>query len=172
MTGTGLYIYIPLLAAALLGACGYHFVAGHPLPGGAHAIDVPLFRNASSETGAEALFAGTLRDELALQGLLAQSSADATIEGEITDIHSGPGVVFTLDGGLPLPGTFRVEAAARVRLMRGGQVLAQADVRGVEDYARGVGGDILGSEAGRRAAIRRLATSMMRDALHRLRTDF
>ncbi len=164
---------VTIAVACAVGACGYQFVAGHPLPGGVHAIDVPLFSNASGDIGAEALFAGALRDELSLQGLLAQGPPDAMIRGEITDIHSSAAVVYPIDGGAGFAlGTFRLEATLRVRLVRGKETLAQADVHGSEDYSRGVGGDILGSEAGRRAAMRRLATGMARDALRRLRTNF
>jgi hypothetical protein len=152
-------------------ACGYAFVAGHPLPGGAKAVEVPMFRNSTSETGTEAQFTVALRDELSLQGLLATGTSDARIEGEVFDVRSGPSVAYAVDAGFAL-GSFRLDAAVRVKLVRGAQVLAATEVRGSEDYARGPEGDILMSEGNRRAAVRRLAVAMMRDALHKLRTDF
>jgi hypothetical protein len=168
-----------------LAACGYHFAAGKSLPGNAKAVDVPIFKNLTTETDADAQFSAALRDELALHGLLSQGHPDATAVGEIVQIHSGPGTVYTVpDGGGVALGTFRIDAWVRVKLMRGNTLLAQAEVRGSEDYSRGVGfspsgppgsvmgGDILESEGGRHAAIHRLAMNMMRDALHKLRTDF
>ena len=141
------------------------------MPGGVRAVEVPLFRNATTETGAEALFASAFRDQLALEGLLARGTADAKADGEVISIRAGPSVVYPVDGGFAL-GTLRVEATVRVKLLRGNETLAMTEVSGSEDYARGVGGDILGSEAGRRAAIHRLAGTMMRDAFHRLSTNF
>ncbi len=156
-------------ALGLLVACGYRFAAGRSLPGEVRTVEVPMFRNATAEPGAEASFALALRDVLALEGLLAKESADAQAQGEVLSVSNAPSVVVPIDGGYSLA-TYRVEAAARLRLIKDGHVVGETEVSGAEDYLPGV--DLLQTEAARRAATQRLAVSLMREALRKLRAQF
>jgi hypothetical protein len=66
--------------------------------------------------------------------------------------------------------TYRVSAVLRVRLFKGGTLLAQTDVNGSEDYLPALRPDVLTTEANRQAAIRRLASALASDAVIRLQT--
>lgn len=156
-----------LVALAALCGCGYAFTAtGGALPGGASSLAVPVFENRTSEAQAGALFADALRDALARRTRLTTSSdASARVEGVVSSIGGGPSA---LAAGSSV-GAFRVEAVVELSVVEGARVLYTDRVAGGEDYLPGV--DLLGSEANRRAALTRLARSLMAEALSRMQAS-
>lgn len=180
----GLLIAAAALAAA---ACGYRFTAGGgELPGGARSLYVPVFQNATVEPGLEGVFTDALRDELARWGREGGEAADARVEGRITAVGDGSPIRLSLltDAGLPIASgaSYRVSATVVLRVWRGGEKLAETAVSGSEDYLPerpelrlqrpgiGVGEEagILEVEANRRAALRRLARTLMQQAYQNL----
>ncbi len=151
---------VAAVAATLAGGCGYGFAStGAPLPDGVGAVHVPVLENRSPEPEAGAIFAEALAASLAARGHGGDETAGARIRGVVLDVSSAP--IATGPEGTGA-GVYRVWAKLRLSLERGGRVLCTREVGGGEDYlpAR----DILGLEAGRRAALRRLATSLMAEA--------
>jgi Lipopolysaccharide-assembly len=156
----------PILAALLLAGCGYRFTApGGPLPEGIKAVRAPIFDNATSESGAEALFTEAFRQQLSRAGTLGDSSAEPHVRGVVLYIAGGPMV--STPGRLP---NYRLSATARLTLVSRGRELVATEVAGAEDYPPGA--DVLLTEANRAAALRRLAETMMREGYERLCSGF
>ena len=159
------------VAAALLLAassgCGYRFTAGGaPLPEGLRSVCAPVYRNRTAEPGLEALFSESMRQWLSRSGVSAPAGGcEATLEGEIVSL-AGAQTLLTPAGTLA---SYRVSAVVNLKLVKGGRVVAQAEVGGSEDYlpAR-PSGDVLVTEANRQAALRRLADALARDGYERL----
>jgi hypothetical protein len=140
------------LWAALGAGCGYSLAhkGGQPLR-------VAPFHNGTAEAEAGGLFAAELRAELNGRGRLAGDESQApTIQGEIVGLRSYASALTSVNAA-----AFRVEAQVRLR-MPGYEDLAV----GAEDFYVGV--DVLGTEANRRAALRRLARSLSRELIERL----
>jgi hypothetical protein len=151
------------LALILLScACGYRFAApGGALPEGVRSVQAPVFDNRTAEPAAEVLFTQALREQLARAGVLGADASEATVLGSLEAVSGAP--VFATPGKLP---TYRLNAAVKLRLLKGERVLVETDVNGAEDYLSGA--DLLLTEANRAAALRRLAETMMREGYERL----
>ncbi|HEY8211874.1 MAG TPA: LPS assembly lipoprotein LptE [Myxococcaceae bacterium] len=153
-------------AALLLAAsgCGYRFTAGAaPLPEGIRSVCAPVYKNRTAEPGLEALFSESMREWLSRSGVSA-TRCEATLEGEIASI-AGAQTLLTPAGTLA---SYRVSAVVQLKLVKGGRVVAQAEVGGAEDYLPAPAGDVLVTEANRQAAIRRLSDALARDGYERL----
>lgn len=119
-------------------------------------MKVAAVKNDTALAEAGGVFAGELRAELSGRGrLAAESSAAPELSAELVSLKSNP----TVAGGdgaaaFRLDGQLRVRAGAFDELVSAG-----------EDYLAGV--DVLGTEANRRAALRRLARTLAREAVER-----
>lgn len=146
-------------------ACGYRFSAGGgSLPQGIREVYVPIFANKTAEPGLETLFTQAMREQLVRSGIAGTSSSPAQLLGEIQGVSGGP-TVFTTSSTLA---SYRLYATVAVRLVNKGVGVPNAavTVSGQEDYLPGR--NVLESETNRAAALRRLATTLMRDAYDRL----
>jgi len=155
-------------AAALLllgGGCGYRFAAGASLPEGIRSVCTPVYANRTAEPHLEALFAESMRERLSRAGVASGPECEARLEGEILSL-SGAQTLLTPSQAVA---SYRVSAVVLLRLKRGRQVVAEAEVVGEEDYlpSRPLG-DVLESEANRQAALRRLADDLARHGYERL----
>jgi hypothetical protein len=152
----------------LLAACGYRFTAGGGgLPQGIREVYAPVFINRTAEPGLEALFTQALREQLVRAGVAGTTSSKAQLIGEIQSV-SGTQTAYTTSGTLA---SYRLFAQVGVRLMNNGIAIPNAavTVSGQEEYLQGR--NVLESETNRGAALRRLASTLMRDAYDRLATN-
>ncbi|MBK7861762.1 MAG: LptE family protein [Archangiaceae bacterium] len=159
-------------------ACGYRFTApGGPLPQGIRAVQAPVFNNVTPEPAAEVFFTESLREQLARAGTLGGDAADAVIQGTVVAVSSTP---MAVNAGAP---TYRLSAVVDLKLVRNGQVLAATVVSGDEDVLSGTADpaepkgqrydqQLIGTEANRQAALRRLADTLMREGYERLCTGW
>lgn len=158
-----------LLLSALVGlaACGYRFSVGEEaLPRGVAAVHVPVFDNRSSEPEAGALFAEALAETYAREGKIGGPAAPAKIEGEIVSLVSSPAATQRDGRGV---GVYRIRARVRLRLLHEGSLICTRDVEEGEDYLPSH--TLLGLDASRRQAVRRLATRMMERGARELATQ-
>jgi hypothetical protein len=139
------------------------------LPQGIRRVFVPVFTNHTQEPHVEAVFTQMMRDQVAKAGAEADAHADARLLGDVLRLVSTTGM--TLNNVQYAPPVYRVGVTLRVRLMKGGAVVAQADVEGTEDYLS-AGGNILATESNRQAAIARLALTLSQDGYNRLAGGF
>jgi hypothetical protein len=146
----GAGICVALCAAA---ACGYAPVRGK----GGSGLRVAAVRNDTAEAEAGGVFAAELRRELAGRGMLEPDSSSAPeLRAELAVLRSAPSGV-SAEGGAA---SFRLDAVLRL------EAPEYADsVAGGEDYLAGV--DVLGTEANRRAALRRLMRTLAVEAIER-----
>lgn len=142
-----------LALAIALPACGYSLAHKGQQP-----LRVAAVHNDTAEAEAGGLFAGELRSELHARGRLAEESAAAApaVEGELLALRSS-----TSSLGGDGAQAFRVEAQVKLRTPGYEAVLA-----GSEDFLAGV--DVLGTEANRRAALRRVLRQLAREFVERL----
>lgn len=153
-----------LISAALLlvPGCGYRFVAAAgELPEGIRQVQAPVFKNETSESGAEAVFTQAFREQLMRAGALATGEGDAQAEGIVLAVSGAP--LMVSPGHFP---SYRLTATAQVTLTRGAKTVRQTRVTRSEDYLSGA--DLLFTEANRQNALRRLAENLMREAYERL----
>jgi outer membrane lipopolysaccharide assembly protein LptE/RlpB len=150
------------LCAALTAACGYSFSHGGKLPAGAAALRVSPVDNRTALAEAGSLFEGALRDELIARGQLTEQGALPAAELTIGTVKSAPSA---LNVGGAFAFTLLAEVRLRVRDAGGAELYADQLSLG-EDYVAGV--DVLGTEANRRTALRRLARNVARELLERL----
>jgi hypothetical protein len=143
---------LPLVLAA---ACGYTMARG-----GAAPLRVSSFRNATAQVEAGGLFASALREEVSARGRLSESEGPA-LQGELLAIRSGPSAI-NAGGAL----AFRVDCDVVLRVLEPAGNVSYED-RGTfgDDYLVGV--DVLGTEANRRAALRRVAKAASRELMER-----
>ena len=114
-------------------------------------------KNATAQAEAGGIFASELRRELAGRGRLEPDESQAKeLHAELVTLRSLPSGVGA-EGGAA---SYRIDAELRVRAGD----YADA-VTGGEDYLTGV--DVLGTEANRRAALRRLARALAAEAIER-----
>src|SRR5689334_20183064 len=145
-----MWTVIPGLAAVL--ACGYAPVRGKTAPG----LRVAPVRNGTAQPEAGGIFATELRRELAGRGRLEPDSSSAPeLSAELLALRSYPSGV-TGEGAA----SYRIDADLRVRAPG-----YEDTVTAGEDYLTGV--DVLGTEANRRAALRRLARTLAAEAIER-----
>lgn len=159
---------LALLGCALVVAgCGYRFSVGEGLlPEGIGAVYVPVFENRSSEPEAGAYFAEALAETFARSGRAGGPGAPAQIEGEIVSLVSSPAATQRDGRGV---GVYRVRARVRLRLVHEGALLCSREVNEGEDYLPSQ--TLLGLDASRRQAVRRLASRMMDRAAKALFTS-
>jgi len=132
-------------------ACGYA-----PVRKPGHAIKVAAVRNDTAQAEAGGILAAAMRTELAGRGRLgADSSALPELDVELLAMRSTP----TASGGEGAA-AFRLDAEMKLKIGDYEDRLIES-----EDYLAGV--DVLGTEANRRAALRRLATAAAKEALER-----
>lgn len=143
---------LPLALAAALG-CGYAPVRGGAGPG----LRVAAVKNDTAQAEAGGIFAAELRRELSGRGRLEpDGSAAPELVAELVALRTAPSGV-SAEGGAA---SYRIDAELRIRAG------AWEDaVVGGEDYLTGV--DVLGTEANRRAALRRLARVLAAEAIER-----
>lgn len=159
MRSPGLLLLLPLSASLFLG-CGYRFSVGGPsFPEGIASVYVPVFENRSSEPEAGALFADALSESLARDGKAGGPLAPARIEGVVVSLSSAPAATQRDGQGV---GVYRVVGRLLLRLSRDGTTLCAREVQSSEDYLPSQ--NLLGLDASRRQAIRRLARRMMESA--------
>ncbi len=143
---------LALATSLALSACGYSLAHKGQQP-----LRVAAVRNDTAEAEAGGLFAGELRSELHARGRLAEESAPApAVEGELVALRS-----FTSSLGGEGAQAFRLEAQVKLRAAGYEDVLV-----GSEDFLAGV--DVLGTEANRRAALRRVLRQLARELVERL----
>ncbi|MGE5047029.1 MAG: LPS assembly lipoprotein LptE [Deltaproteobacteria bacterium] len=141
------------LIGLCLAACGYAPVRGRPAAG----LRVAAVRNDTAEAEVGGVFAAELRRELAGRGMLEpDSSAAPELRAEVRALRSVPSGV-SAEGGAA---SFRLDAELRLQTPEYTDTLA-----GGEDYLAGV--DVLGTEANRRAALRRLMRTLAVEAIER-----
>jgi hypothetical protein len=160
-----------LACAVLLGAsalslslgCGYTLARGHRLPGGGRSLRVAPFVNQTAQAEAGGLFAAAAREALAAHGRLAAEGDPnaAELTGELRFLHDSTSALGAFGAS-----AFHLDADVMLRVQNGQGVLYEDDSRAGEDYLQGI--DVLGTEANRRAALRRLADKLMHEALERM----
>ncbi len=147
-------------AQALFTGCGYTVVRGVGPAG--PALRVAAFKNATAQAELGGLLASAAREQLHLRGRLAEEgAAGPVLDGDLVALRMTSSV---LSAGSV--GALRVEAELRLRITEAGLVKAEETVTGAEDFLQGV--DVLGTEANRRTALRRLAEQLVRTGLERL----
>lgn len=120
---------------------------------------VPVFANRSSEPEAGAFFSEALAETLAREGRAAGPSSPARIEGEILSLIASPAATNKEGRGV---GIYRLIGTVRLVLVQNGRERCRREFTGAEDYLPAE--DLLGLDASRRLAVRRLAERMMRTA--------
>ena len=141
----------------MLPACGYSLAQKGQQP-----LRVAAVRNDTAEAEAGGLLAAELRSELHARGRLAEESGQVAaapppvIEGELVALRS-----FTSSLGGDGAQAFRLEAQVKLRTAGYDDMLV-----GSEDFLAGV--DVLGTEANRRAALRRVLRQVAHDLVERL----
>ena len=136
-----------------LPACGYSLAHKGTQP-----LRVAAVRNDTAEAEAGGLLAAELRSELQGRGRLAAESAQAVpaLDSELVALRS-----YTSSLGGDGAQAFRIEAQVRLRTAGYEDMLT-----GSEDFLAGV--DVLGTEANRRAALRRVLRQVSRELVERL----
>ncbi|MFL5458155.1 MAG: LPS assembly lipoprotein LptE [Myxococcales bacterium] len=144
----------PLLLV-LAAACGYTAARS-----GASHLRVSGFRNDTAQVEVAGLFASALREEVEARGRLSESEGPL-LSGELLAVRSGPSAI-NAAGAL----AFRLDADVILRVVEpAGNVSYEDRATFGEDYLVGV--DVLGTEANRRAALRRLAKAASRELMTR-----
>jgi len=125
-------------------------------------IRVAAFQNYTAQVEAGGVFAAAIREELASRGRLAPEGASGPeLTGELLSLASTPSAL-----GAQGAFAFSLSATVRVRLRDASAVVYEDQAGLGEDYLAGV--DVLGTEANRRAALRRLARNLSRELLQRM----
>ena len=133
--------------------CGYAPVRGSPAAG----LRVAAVKNDTAQAEAGGIFGAELRRELAARGRLEpDGSAAKELAAELVALRTVPSGVGA-EGGAA---SYRIDAELRIRAGDW-----EDGVVGGEDYLTGV--DVLGTEANRRAALRRLARTLAAEAIER-----
>jgi lipopolysaccharide assembly LptE-like protein len=146
---------IALLATGywqLATACGYAPVRRSAT----HSVRVAPVRNDTAQAEAGGLFAAELRTELSGRGwLVGEASTAPELHAELVSLIS-----FPTSAGSEGAAAYRLNADLRLKIGEYEDVLQIG-----EDYLAGI--DVLGTEANRRAALRRLFRSAAREAIER-----
>ena len=133
-------------------ACGYAPVRGQK----AQSVRVAAVKNDTAQAEVGGLFAAAFRSELAGRGQLdPDTAASPELVLEVVSLRSVPSGT-TAEGAT----SFRLDADLKLKV-------GSFEVRmgASEDYFAGI--DVLGTEANRRAALRRLVRTAARDAIDR-----
>src|ERR671923_1023707 len=140
---------VGIAIAAFACSCGYQVARPGELPRG-EPIRVAAFQNYTAQVEAGGLFATALRAELEARGKLAPDGSTAPeLTGELLSLASTPSAL-----GAQGASAYTLSAAVRVRLREASTVVYEDQLGLGEDYLAGI--DVLGTEANRRAALRRL----------------
>ncbi len=160
-----------------LAACGYTFSAsGRGLPGGVKVVDVPVLKNATTEANVEGLLTDSIRKRLVELGYAGEGGDRATLLATVSGVGVGPVApkVVLSDAGNGVgyaPGLYNVTLAVSAKLMRGDELLWQADnVSLSEPYLPS--DDLATLEAYRREALRRLLRDLAVELVTRLTSGF
>jgi hypothetical protein len=114
-------------------------------------------KNDTAQAEAGGIFAAELRRELAGRGRLEPEGSSAPeLRAELVALRSAPSGVGAEGGAV----SYRIDAELRIRAGDYSDAVV-----GGEDYLTGV--DVLGTEANRRAALRRLARALAAEAIER-----
>jgi len=114
-------------------------------------------KNGTAQAEAGGIFADELRRELAGRGRLERDGSSAPeLSAELVALRSSPSGVGA-EGGAT---SYRIDAELRLKWPN-----YEDAITGGEDYLTGV--DVLGTEANRRAALRRLARTLAAEAVER-----
>lgn len=151
-------------AGLLLASCGYQLARGGALPSGALRLRVGAVENRTAQAEAGGVFAAALRDELSARGRLSEEGAgpSARLDAALLSVRSAPSAF-----GAASAAAYRLEADLRVRVSDAAGAVVYEDAQtGSEDYLAGI--DVLGTEANRRAALRRLSAALARDAVDKM----
>lgn len=133
-------------------ACGYTPVRSRPARG----VRMAAVRNDTAQAEVGGLFAAAFRAELAGRGQLdPDGAASPELVLEVLALRSVPSGSAG-DGAA----SFRIDADLKLNVGTW-----EDRVRGSEDYYAGI--DVLGTEANRRAALRRLVRAAAREAIDR-----
>jgi hypothetical protein len=133
-------------------ACGYAPVR----KAAPRSVRVAPVGNSTAQAEAGGLFAAELRAELSRRGwLVGEASAAPELHAQIVSMISVP-----TSAGSEGAGAYRLNADLRVKIADYEDALVIG-----EDYLAGI--DVLGTEANRRAALRRLFRSAAREAIER-----
>lgn len=152
---------VPIAIALAASACGYQLAHPGDVPQG-QSIRVKSFENYTAQVEAGGLFAAALRSELEARGRLAPEGATGPeLTGELLSLASVPSAL-----GAQGASAYNLSAAVRVRLRDGSGVVYEDQIGLGEDYLAGI--DVLGTEANRRAAMRRLARNISRELIERM----
>jgi hypothetical protein len=128
--------------------------------GGASPLRVSSFRNSTAQVEAGGLFASALREEVESRGRLNETEGP-TLQGELLAVQSAPSAISAAGAA-----AFRLYADVVLRVVEpAGAISYQDKGTFAEDYLVGV--DVLGTEANRRAALRRLAKAASRELIER-----
>ncbi len=143
------------LLLVLAAGCGYTAARSGPSP-----LRVSSFRNSTAQVEAGGLFASALREEVEARGRLSETEGP-TLQGELLAVRSAPSAISAAGAA-----AFRLDADVVLRVVEPAGNVSYED-RGSfgEDYLVGV--DVLGTEANRRAALRRLAKAASRELMQR-----
>lgn len=135
--------------------CGYTMARGGSAP-----LRVSSFRNGTAQVEAGGLFASALREEVSSRGRLSETEGPA-LQGELLAIRSGPSAINAAGAQ-----AYHVDCDVVLRVVEAAGNVAYED-RGTfgDDYLVGV--DVLGTEANRRAALRRVARAASRELMER-----
>jgi hypothetical protein len=139
------------LCLCLSSACGYAPVRSRPASG----VRVAAVRNDTAQAEAGGIFAGAIRSELAGRGRLEPDSSSPELVLELIALRSYP-------SGTAGEGAASFRLDAELKLNVGSY---EDRIRSSEDYFAGI--DVLGTEANRRAALRRLARTAAHEAIER-----
>jgi hypothetical protein len=150
-----------LACAGVAVGCGYRVARPGDVPKGQD-IRVAAFQNYTAQVEAGGVFAGALREELSARGRLAPEGASGPeLTAELLSLASVPSAL-----GAQGASAFSLSAIVRISLRDAAGVVYEDQARMGEDYLAGV--DVLGTEANRRAALRRLARTLSRELFERM----
>ena len=157
MRRTGTHAYaercLPLVLVAV--SCGYSVAQQRGGP-----LQVAVVRNATAQVEAGGLLAQALREELQARGRLGGDGP--RLEAELLAIRSAPSAL-----GAQGAAAFRLDADVHVRVVEPSGAVSYDDrATWGEDYLQGV--DVLGTEANRRAALRRVLRAASRELIERM----
>lgn len=148
-------------------ACGYRFVAPNAeLPAGIKSVQVPVFVNRTAEPAAELFFTEAAKEQLSRASRLGGDTSDATLEGTLLAVSSGP-----IQGSpeLPKQPVFRITVTLALALKKGGAQVSGATVVTSEEFPSGA--DVLLTESNRAQALKRIAETAVREGLERMQTQ-
>jgi hypothetical protein len=168
------YRWLLLLGLVCIGmvsvSCGYRFVGGEPLPGGARRIFVPVAENRSAETGLETVVTNALRREVIRRGLeVSASRTEADAEVRIAIVQAS-GDTITRQSVVTALERQAVLSAAVIFSPTDGAQPRRMVVTTTETYP--MSADRIATDRQRRLALEQAATRLAQKVLNNLSADF